>query len=137
MHNENNCTEIINGSVSFTGFPNFDDLFDINIGFSLPDIDFGFDFYVWLEFSSVNFNCATQVGTLCETLSGSISADCSASLTGYWPGSGRRRRSITVDQDNRRYDFFNLMADWKTAIPNPLQLTFNTIKGMCYLWNGL
>ena len=102
------------GSVSFTGFPDFDDLFDINIDFSLPDIDFGFDFYAWLDFSSVNFYCATQVGTLCETLSGSISADCSASFTGYWPSSGRRRRSITVDQDNRRYDFFNLMAEWKT-----------------------
>ena len=131
--------QIINGSVSFAGFPNFDDLFDINIGFSLPDIDFGFNFPDWADFIWVHFNCATQVGTLCETLSGSISADCSTSLTDYAPnwGSGRRRRSITVDQSNRRYDFFILMADWKTAIPNPLLLTFNTIKGMRYLWNGL
>lgn len=90
----------------FTGFPNFNNLFNIDINFDLPTIEFGFDLNDYVDFIWLNWNCATQVGNACNAVSGGVSMSCGASLSSYYPsfsgwGWGRKRRSLGLDVATR------------------------------------
>jgi len=91
------------------GFPDFDELFNIDISFDLPTIDFGFDIDVFVDFFWLTWDCATEVTDVCNAVSGGISSDCSAALEDYAPDWGsswgkRRKRSTSAAAMAHRED---------------------------------
>ena len=88
----------------FTGFPDFGQLFNLNINFNLPNINFGFNINDYFDFIWLNWNCATQIGNMCNTLSGGLTVNCGQSIGDYapnWGGWGRKRRSTLANTSDR------------------------------------
>lgn len=79
------------------GFPDFDNIFDINYSFDLPDIDFGFDVDDYLNFAYLEWDCSLEITTACNALSGGASADCSASIESFAPDYTAIVEAITID----------------------------------------
>jgi len=98
--------------ISLPGFPDFNNLFNLNIDFNLPDISFGFDLSDYTDFIWLNWNCATQIGNMCNTLSGGLSVSCGQSIGDYvpnWGGWGRKRRSTLQAMDNDKSTLISLL----------------------------
>lgn len=92
-------------SFSIPGMPNFDNLFNLNFNWNLPDIDLNYDLSLFTDMFWFNWNCATQVGNVCAAASGDVSFSCGQSLATYNPLSsinfsfswGRRKRNVKAN----------------------------------------
>jgi len=56
--------------------PNFANLFNLNINFNLPTIDFSLDLPLFDLVFNFNFGCAVDVKNACSAVSGAVSFDC-------------------------------------------------------------
>lgn len=76
----------------YLGFPDFDEIFQFDLGFEFPSVDFDIDDELWDPLAYIRWSCPTQIIVSAVNDIDVVKYDCSRELSSF--GKGIFKRTI-------------------------------------------